>query len=140
MITYDTELDHIDWDQLIDLYGAVGLVAGNGKERQGDKIRLAFECSYQVVTAWDGGMLIGAARMLSDGVCYGTIHDVGVLPGYRKMGVGRGLVEHLEKEHHHLHLYLTATFGKEEFYRKLGYKRHKTAFAKYPMESDYLMD
>jgi len=35
---------------------------------------------------------------------------------------------------------LTSAFGAVEFYRKLGFKRHKTAHAKYPSESTYLED
>ena len=38
----------------------------------------------------------------------------------------------------HTCIHLTATFGNEEFYKNLGFKRHKTAMAKYPYESDYV--
>ena len=76
--------------------------------------------------------------MLSDGVCYGTIYDVGVLEAYQGQGVGKGIMEALLKGSGHLLVYLTSTFGSEEFYRKLGFKKHKTAYAKYPHESEYL--
>lgn len=30
------------------------------------------------------------------------------------------------------------TFGNEDFYKKLGYRKHKTAFALFSGESDYV--
>jgi hypothetical protein len=35
---------------------------------------------------------------------------------------------------------LTSAFGAEDFYYKLGFKKHKTALAKYPGKSIYLED
>ena len=40
--------------------------------------------------------------MLSDGICYGMIFDVGVLPEYQKSGIGKGLIAELQKDNHHL--------------------------------------
>ncbi|MDR3682067.1 MAG: GNAT family N-acetyltransferase [Flavipsychrobacter sp.] len=132
-------MNSIDWPQLFDLYDIVGLVAGYGRKKDYVKIRTAFEHSYKVVTAWNNDNLVGAVRMLSDGICYGMIFDVGVLPEYQKLGIGRGLVTELQKENQHLCIHLTSTFRNEEFYKILGFKAHKTAFAKYPYESDYLI-
>lgn len=138
MFTYKEGLDCIDWHQLYKLYDNVGLVAGYGKKKDHNKIRSAFRQSFKVLTAWNDADLIGAARMLSDGICYGMIFDVGVLPEYQKLGIGKGLMAELLKDNDHLCIHLTSTFGNEEFYKKLGFKRHKTALAKYPFESDYL--
>lgn len=91
LFDYKVGLDCIDWHQLNHLYDNVGLVAGHGKKKDFDKIRTAFEHSYKVVTAWKNDNLIGAARILSDGICYGMIFDVGVLPEYQKLGIGKGL-------------------------------------------------
>ncbi|MDR3543139.1 MAG: GNAT family N-acetyltransferase [Desulfosporosinus sp.] len=139
MFNYKEDLDCINWRQLFHLYDTVGLVAGYGKKKDHDKIRDAFRQSYKVVTVWNNSNLIGAARMLSDGICYGMIFDVGVVPEYQKLGIGKGLMAELLKDNDHLCIHLTSTFGNEEFYKKLGFKRHKTAFAKYPFESDYLV-
>lgn len=139
MFAYNVGLKAICWEQLFYLYEKVGLVAGYGKKKDYDKIRKAFEQSFKVVTAWNNDKLIGAARMLSDGICYGMIFDVGVLPEFQKLGIGKTLISKLIKDNEHLRIHLTSTFGNEEFYIKLGFKRHRTAFAKYPCESDYLI-
>lgn len=140
MITYKTGIDEIEWLQLFYIYGRVGLVAGLAGNHEYDKIRNAFTQSYKVVTAWDGAKLVGSGRLLSDGECYGMIFDLGVLPEYQRMGIGKGLLERLLQHNEHLRIHLTSTFGNEEFYRKSGFKRHKTAFAKYPVDSEYLID
>ncbi|MDR3586419.1 MAG: GNAT family N-acetyltransferase [Desulfosporosinus sp.] len=139
MVTYSEGLDCIDWHQLFHLYDVVGLVAGYGKKQDFTKIQDAFEHSYIVVTAWDSDTLVGAVRMISDGICYGMIFDVGVLPEYQKLGIGKGLVTEILKDNSHLCIHLTSTFGNEEFYKKLGFKPHRTALAKYPYESEYLI-
>ena len=37
-------------------------------------------------------------------------------------------------------IHLNSRFGIEGLYRKLGFKKHKNAFARYPRESEYLED
>lgn len=138
MITFKLGCENIKWEQLSELYKQVGLVAGHGKKGEAKLIEQAFRASFKVVSAWDDSKLIGAGRVLSDGLCYSAIFDIGVLPEFQRSGVGRGLMQELMNGLEHTCFHLTATFGNEEFYKKLGFKRHKTAMAKYPNESNYL--
>ncbi|THB76743.1 MAG: N-acetyltransferase [Desulfobulbaceae bacterium] len=140
MIEYKIGTDDIDWEGLRDLYGEVGLVGGLGKKRDLPKIREAFLISFKVVTAWDNQRLVGAGRMISDGVCYGMIFDLGILVTHQRQGIGRQIINILLKGHEDLFIHLTSTFGNEEFYKKIGFKKHKTGFAKYPIKSKYLED
>ncbi|MBN2794575.1 MAG: GNAT family N-acetyltransferase, partial [Clostridia bacterium] len=57
----------------------------------------------------------------------------------QKQGIGKGIIDHLMKDEHLL-FGLTSSFVAQEFYEKLGFKRHKTAVAKYPGQSTYLED
>ena len=138
MIEYKTGLSDIDWESLTALYHETNLVVGLGKKKDLNKIREAFENSYKIVTAWESSKLVGAGRLISDGVCYGMIHDVGVLPSYQRAGIGKKIMSMLLEGNDHLYIGLTSTFGNEDFYYKLGFKKHKTALAKYPNESRYL--
>lgn len=138
MVKYRIGKNRIDWTKLTELYGEVGLVGGYGKKKDESKIREAFQASGKVVTAWDKEKLVAAGRMLTDGVCYGSIFDVGVLPAFQKKGIGKGIISELMKGNDHLCVHLTSTFGNESFYSKLGFRRHKTALAKYPYNSEYL--
>jgi len=76
--------------------------------------------------------------MLTDGVVYAYILDIAVLPGYRRQGVATAIVKELLVNTENISVHLTSRFGVEDLYRKLGFKRHKNAFAKYPHESPYL--
>lgn len=113
--------------QAVDLYAATVLGAK-------DPIRFsqALANSYRVATVWDGGTLVGIGRMLSDGEYYAAIFDVAVLPVFQKLGVGRLIMEALHAEAPGVSFYLTSTFGNVPFYQKLGFKKHRTAMAKYP--------
>ena len=138
MIEYKTGTSCIDWNMLTELYGEVGLVANHGKKKESNIVREAFQASHKVVTAWSKDKLIGAGRMLTDGICYGSIFDVGVLPSFQKQGIGRGIITEILKGNEHLCIHLTSTFGNEQFYKNLGFARHKTAMAKYPYATEYL--
>ena len=140
MISYKLGLEYINWSELFDLYKKVGMLKRFIENRDFDKIQSAFQKSYKVVTAWDEKRLIGSCRMLSDGICYGAIFDVAVLPEYQKKGVGKGLMNLLLKKEESMTIHLTSTFGNEDFYKKLGFKKHKTAYSKYPFESKYVED
>jgi predicted GNAT family acetyltransferase len=141
MFEYKTGTDCIKWQQLSDLYkGIGGLVGDFGASGDRDSIKTAFVNSFKVVTAWDDSRLIGAARMVSDGICYGTIFDVAVLTEYRRRGVATNIMKVLLDGTENLSIHLTSAFGIEGLYKSLGFKRHKNAFAKYPHPSQYLED
>ncbi len=130
-------LNNIDWEQLFLLYQSVGLTVARGNL---DSLRSAFQNSYKVAIACLDDKIIGAGRMVSDGIFYGTIFDVGILPDYQKQGIGKKIMNSLLNGEDKLCVHLTSTFGNEQFYQKIGFKKHKTAMAKYPYKSDYLED
>jgi ribosomal protein S18 acetylase RimI-like enzyme len=138
MIEIKRGTDCIDWTQLIDLYEQTGLVGGLGTKKDLAGIKKAFLNSYRVVSGWDGSHLVGAGRILSDGVCYAMIFDIGVLPEYRRQGIASAIVKELLVNMENISVHLTSRFGVEDLYKKVGFKRHKNAFAKYPHESPYL--
>lgn len=138
MIKYTTEIRSTEWEALVDLYDETNMFLGLGRSRDIEKIRSAYQKSYKFALAWDGDKIVGAGRMISDGECYGWIHDVAVLSDYRKKGIGRVIIETLIEGNEGLLIGLTSSFEAVDFYSKLGFNRHKTAMAKYPGRSDYL--
>lgn len=79
------------------------------------------------ITAYDGGLLVGCLRILTDGYYFGTITELLVLPAYQKHGVGSRLLA-LAKEHTPTMLYFGAQPGVEGFYEKNGCKRGLQAY------------
>lgn len=79
------------------------------------------------ITAYDGSLLVGCLRILTDGYYFGTITELFVLPAYQKHGVGSRLLA-LAKEHTPTMLYFGAQPGVEGFYEKNGCKRGLQAY------------
>src|SRR5580765_1480974 len=90
MITYQTGND-LDLDAVIELYRASTL----GERRPVDdreRMRLMLANANLVVTAWDGELLVGIARSLSD-FSYATyLSDLAVRVSHQKQGIGRELI------------------------------------------------
>jgi ribosomal protein S18 acetylase RimI-like enzyme len=63
--------------------------------RDNGRILKAFQQSTDVCFAFDGDVLIGTSRALSDGVYRAFIYDVAVLPAYQGKGIGSAMVEKL---------------------------------------------
>jgi predicted GNAT family N-acyltransferase len=80
------------------------------------------------VSIYDNDSIIGYGRLIGDGIIFLYIHDVMVKPEYQGKGIGKTImqkllskVEELRKENPDLLLYLGASKGKEDFYRKCGF-------------------
>ena len=71
------------------------------------------------ITAYDGDILVGCLRILTDGYFFGTITELLVLPEYQKQGIGSKLL-YLAKETSPTMLYFGAQPGVEPFYEKNG--------------------
>lgn len=84
-----------------------------------------------VICAYHGEILVGIARLISDGGYVNFISDVIVDPDFQGVGVGRELVKiildylknSLEKGEK-VAVYLMSAKEKEPFYQKLGFNAH----------------
>ena len=90
--------------------------------------KLALENSLYTVSIYDDDKIVGFGRLIGDGACYFYIQDVMVLPSYQKKGIGTMIIDKLKnkvleykKINPYLRLYLGASLGKEEFYKKCGF-------------------
>lgn len=87
------------------------------------------ECA--ALLAWIDQALIGAGRAITDGVCYAAIFDVVVLPEYQNRGIGKQITTYLISHSGAENVLLHSVPGKEEYYSKLGFRRMKTAMARF---------
>ena len=74
------------------------------------------------ITAYDGAILAGCLRILTDGCFFGTITEILVLPEYQGRGIGSRRLQ-LAKENAPTMLYFGAQPGAEVFYEKNGCKK-----------------
>ena len=83
-----------------------------------DKTRAALAKTLNI-TAYDGQVLVGCLRILTDRYYFGTITELLVLPQYQRQGIGSRLLQ-LAKEHTPTVLYFGAQPEAEPFYEKNG--------------------
>jgi len=126
-IKYTNDPTTIDWERLSEVFRLAPL--GN---RQPDGLRAVFHNSPIRCFVWDEDQLIGAGRAISDGVRYSVVFDVVLLPDYQGHGIGRKIMQFITDQSKAPSTLLFAVPGKEFFYAKLGYRKMKTAMAKFP--------
>jgi GNAT superfamily N-acetyltransferase len=109
----------VDVEQLLDLYTS----AWWALERTRDDVRRALDYSHPVLSAWDGGTLVGFTRVISDRTYRATIWDVIVRPSHQGRGIGTKLVQAV-LDHPDLETvtsFLLLTKDKHRFYEHFGF-------------------
>src|SRR5215212_2333501 len=82
-ITYQHRLENIDWSHLASIIHDAGL-----GQAQPNDLQRAFRNSALYVFAFDGDQLVGAARMISDGVYHAQLCEMVVTPAKQRQGIG----------------------------------------------------
>jgi len=116
-VRVDGSLDGVDWAQ-----AKADLTADdfdNGRSPQA--LRASFEHSQHVAIARDGDLVVGMARLLSDGVCNPYLLDVWTMSAYRRQGIGSAMVKLLMDCVPGQHVGLQ-TDDAQAFYASLGFR------------------
>jgi ribosomal protein S18 acetylase RimI-like enzyme len=100
---------------------------GTSRWTEPDKLRRAAENSHTICSAWDGDVIVGFGRSISDGEYQSAIYDVVVLPEYQRQGVGKAIMTVLlDRLPGGTNVLIYVVPGKEGFYRKLRFAKLKT--------------
>ena len=113
-------------EQVIELYENAGLPRPtNDKER----IQKMYENSNLIVTAWDGDLLVGVSRCITDWVWSCYLADLAIKSEYKKSGIGRKLIE-LTKERlgEQSMILLLSVPTAMEYYPKVGFSKEDRSF------------
>ena len=89
----------------------------------------AFANSRATIFAFHSGRLIGFDRAISDGVYQAAIYDVVVIPEFQGRGIGTTIIKNFLSNLPSCNFILYTMPGKEDFYRKLGFRTMKTGLA-----------
>jgi GNAT superfamily N-acetyltransferase len=111
----------IDWDLVPKILELVGMGFHEPSVQ-----RKAFEKSASVIFVYDGSMLIGFGRAISDNAYQAAIYDVAVLPQYQGKGIGKLIINTIVESLPGFNFILYASPGKERFYEKLNFRKLKT--------------
>lgn len=126
MIAYISGND-VDLDTVIELYVASTL----GERRpvdDRDRMAAMLHNANLVVTAWEGDLLVGISRALTD-FCYVTyLSDLAVRVSHQKAGIGRELIRRTQAAAPKALLLLLAAPAAEKYYPHVGFKHHPQAW------------
>lgn len=94
-----------------------------------ERIQKMLDYGNVLITAWDGDLLIGVSRALSDFsfCCY--LSDLAVDKSYQNKGIGKQLIAETHRVAGHLtSLILLAAPAAAEYYPKIGMERFTDCF------------
>jgi len=118
----------LDLDQVVELYHASTL----GERRPIDDRRIMSDMiryANLVVTAWDGDLLVGISRTLTDFTYVGYLSDLAVRQSHQRKGIGLKLIEKTrEKMGPRSMLVLLAAPKAVDYYPKIGFTRHESVW------------
>ena len=132
MITYRTGND-LELDDMIELYVDSTL----GERRPvGDKGRMArmLEEADLVITAWDGNLMVGISRCVTDWVYCTYLSDLAVRADYQGQGIGKELVRLTREATPDATVILLAAPAAVDYYPRIGMTRHDSAWVLWPGE------
>jgi predicted N-acetyltransferase YhbS len=127
LIDYRTGND-LDLDQVIELYAASRL----GERRPiADRARMLtmLKNANLVISAWDGPLLVGLARALSD-FSYATyLSDLAVCASHQRRGIGKELIRRTQQAGGaQTRVVLLSAPAATEYYPHIGLTQHPSAW------------
>lgn len=127
MIDYRTG-NQLDLDRVIGLYRA----STPGERRTIDdheRMRRMMAEANLVVTAWDGDLLVGISRALTDFAYVTYLSDLAVRLSHQRQGIGKELIRVTRRESGpDAYLVLLAAPKAVDYYPHIGFTRHKSAW------------
>lgn len=133
MIQYRTG-NSLDLDQVIDLYNASTLGARRPVEDQ-PRFAAMLKNANLVITAWEGDLLVGISRSLTDFAYITYLSDLAVRVSHQKQGIGKELIRQTQIQGgSQTTLLLLAAPAAEEYYPHIGFTHHPQAWLLKPGE------
>jgi len=119
--------NNLDLDEVIELYQASTL----GERRpvgERDRMQKMLQHANLVITAWDGGLLVGIARSLTDFAYCTYLSDLAVRLSHQRQGIGKELVRRTREEAGPAKIILLAAPKAVDYYPHIGFTHHPHAW------------
>lgn len=117
------EINTLSSDLFLELYTSVGWEAPCKEQ-----VETALENTLATFVAYEDDIPVGMVRLIGDGGMSFYIKDFAVIPAYQSKGVGRFLIESIEKNIKEsvgdwaVSLELISTIEAQKFYEKMGFE------------------
>jgi predicted N-acetyltransferase YhbS len=126
VISYRTGND-LDLDAVVDLYRSCSLGARRPVDDRGRMRQMILNANL-VVTAWDGDLLVGISRSLTD-FSYATyLSDLAVRESHQRHGIGKELIRLTNEAARPAVIVLLAAPAAQEYYPHIGFTHHAHAW------------
>jgi predicted N-acetyltransferase YhbS len=126
VITYRLGND-LDLDAVIDLY--VDSTIGERRPvDERDRMGTMLAEANLVVTAWDGDLIVGISRSVTDWVYCTYLSDLAVRLDYQHQGIGKELVRRTRQETPQATVILLAAPKAVDYYPRIGMTQHNSAW------------
>lgn len=132
MIDYRTGND-VDLDEMIELYVDSTLGERRPVGERERMSRMLAEANL-VITAWDGDLMVGISRSVTDWVYCTYLSDLAVRAKYQGQGIGKELVRQTRDATPEATVILLAAPKAVDYYPKIGMTRHESAWILRPGE------
>ena len=99
--------------------------------RPPELLQKSFAASAVVVFAYVDGRPVGFGRAISDGAYQAAVYEMAVVPEFQRQGLGARIMQAILDRLPGFNVILYASPGKEDFYRKRGFRRMKTGMARF---------
>ncbi len=116
-----------EFEQALELYRASTL----GERRPiDDRARFAamLEHANLIITAWDGDLLVGISRCVTDFVWTTYLADLAVHATHQRRGIGRELIRRTQAAAPQAKLLLLAAPAAEKYYPHIGFQHFPQAW------------
>lgn len=123
-IIYRTD-KQVDIDRLAFLFTEAGW---HSKAKDSNRLKKMVDNSDMIITAWDGGLMVGFARCTTDHVFNAQINTVVVDSGYRKRGIGTQMVTSIVMSNPMVTYLLRTEEHNQDFYKSMGFEAADYAF------------
>ena len=117
----------LDLDVVVELYRASTL----GERRPVDereRMGLMVANANLIVTAWDGDLMVGISRSLTDFVYATYLADLAVRLSHQRLGIGKELIRRTQAEAVKANVILLAAPKAVDYYPHIGFERHESAW------------
>ena len=130
-ITYNDEKKALPTEQLYRLFLQAGWVKPSTQDMTAH-FNAPFINSTLVVSAWEDSRLVGAVRVLSDGIIRSVIYDLVVDPDFQGQGIGAELLKRCMAVYPNSEWLVQTTADVSGYYEKLGFAVNNEVFLTIP--------
>jgi predicted N-acetyltransferase YhbS len=126
LITYRTG-NQLDLDQVIELYRSCSLGARRPVDDR-ERMRLMLANANLVITAWDGELLVGISRSLTDFAYATYLSDLAVRESHQRLGIGKELIRLTQAGGGQATVILLSAPAAVAYYPRIGMHQHPSAW------------